>query len=89
MTKCSCKNIHDVTDSFSPVSLTGEIPTCNTGQHTVLGGYQPTSETPFKWCFTGGPMVARFYMLTWLEQVIIAVHDGKRLNTKFSLQSNL
>ena len=20
----------------------------------------PTSETPFKWCFTGGPMVARF-----------------------------
>ena len=50
----SRKNIHDVTGSFSPVifflgeKLTEEIPTGNTGHHTVLGHYHPTSETTFK-----------------------------------------
>ena len=29
-------------------------------QQAVLGHYWPTSETPFKWRFAGGPMVARF-----------------------------
>ena len=32
--------------------------------HTICGHYWPTSEMPFNWHFTGGPMVARFYMLT-------------------------
>ena len=29
-----------------------------------LGQPSPTSETPFKWRFAGGPIVARFYMRT-------------------------
>ena len=31
-------------------------------QHLMLGHHRPTpvSETPFKWRFTGGPMMARF-----------------------------
>ena len=29
-------------------------------QHTVLGHHRLASETPFKWCFAGGPMKARF-----------------------------
>ena len=32
---------------------------------TVSGHYRPTSKTPFEWRFAGGPMMARFYMLTW------------------------
>ena len=35
-----------------------------TQTETVLGHYRPTSETPFKWRFAGGPIVVRFYMLT-------------------------
>ena len=41
---------------------------CNTGpdplqitklqsQHSMLGHHRPASETPFKWRFTGGPMM--------------------------------
>ena len=30
-------------------------------QHTTVGHYQPVSETPFKWRFAGGPMMARLY----------------------------
>ena len=26
----------------------------------MLGHYQPTSETPFQWCFAGGAMMAHF-----------------------------
>ena len=29
-------------------------------QHSMLGHHRPTSETPFKWRFAGGPMMARF-----------------------------
>ena len=28
-------------------------------QHSMLGHYQHTSETPFKWRFAGGPIMAR------------------------------
>ena len=33
---------------------------------TVSGHYRPSSETPFKWRFAGGPMVAHSYMFTGL-----------------------
>ena len=29
-------------------------------QHSVNGHHRPASETPFKWRFAGGPMMARF-----------------------------
>ena len=29
------------------------------------GHYRPASETPFKWRFAGGPMVARNCILSW------------------------
>ena len=29
-------------------------------QNSMLGHHRPASETPFKWRFTGGPMMARF-----------------------------
>ena len=29
-------------------------------QHSMLGHHQPASETPFKWRFAGGPMMARY-----------------------------
>ena len=28
-------------------------------QHSMLGHNRPASETPFKWCFAGGPLMAR------------------------------
>ena len=28
-------------------------------QHSMLGQHRPASETPFKWCFAGGPLIAR------------------------------
>ena len=28
-------------------------------QHSMLGHYRLASETPFIWCFAGGPMMAR------------------------------
>ena len=28
-------------------------------QHSMLGHNRPTSETPFKWCFAGGPLMIR------------------------------
>ena len=27
--------------------------------HSMLDHYRPASETPFKWCFAGGPLMAR------------------------------
>ena len=27
----------------------------------MLGRHRHASETPFKWCFAGGPTMARFY----------------------------
>ena len=27
-------------------------------QHSILGHHWQPSETPFKWCFAGGPMMA-------------------------------
>ena len=30
-------------------------------QHSMLGHHQHASEIPFKWCFAGGPMLARLY----------------------------
>ena len=29
-------------------------------QHSMFGHYRPASETPFKWCSVGGPMMAHF-----------------------------
>ena len=34
------------------------------GNRANSGHYRPTSETPFKWRFAGGPMMAHFYMVT-------------------------
>ena len=31
-------------------------------KHTKVGNHRPTSETPFKWHFTGGPIVATHCM---------------------------
>ena len=33
-------------------------------QHAVSGHHRPSSETPFKWRFAGGPIVARFSMFS-------------------------
>ena len=30
-------------------------------QHSMLGHYRPASETPLKWRFAGGPMMASFW----------------------------
>ena len=30
-------------------------------QHSMLGHQRHASETPFKWCFAGGPMIGRIY----------------------------
>ena len=30
-------------------------------QHSILGHHQSASVTPLKWCFAGGPMLARLY----------------------------
>ena len=46
------------------LSNIGPDPLKNTklpSQHTTVGHYQPVSETPFKWRFAGGPMMARLY----------------------------
>ena len=29
-------------------------------QHSMVGHYRHASETPLKWCFAGGPMMAHF-----------------------------
>ena len=36
-------------------------------QHSMLGHHRPVSETPFKWCFTDGPMMTRFEFYTGME----------------------
>ena len=33
-------------------------------QHAISGYHRSASDTPFKWRFAGGPIVARFYKLT-------------------------
>ena len=32
-------------------------------KHVRAGDYLSAGETPFKWCFAGGPIVARYCML--------------------------
>ena len=39
------------------------------GHHRPMGHHRPSSETPFKWCFAGGPMVARF--VNWVYSLRI------------------
>ena len=29
-------------------------------QHSMLGHHRPASETPFKWCFAGGPLMVHY-----------------------------
>ena len=44
-------------------------------QHTSSGPYRPTSETPFKWRFACGPIVARFYIYILTGSVpVVFVH---------------
>ena len=40
----------------------------NPSKHTKVGHYRPTSKTPFEWRFAGGPIVARFCMLTGVSR---------------------
>ena len=35
-------------------------------RHSMLGDHWHTSETPFKWHFAGGPMMARFELYFWI-----------------------
>ena len=47
--------------SIGFLSNTGPDPLKTTklpGQHSVLGHHRPARETPFKWRFSGGPMMA-------------------------------
>ena len=41
--------------------MTHQLPS----QQIAMGHYQPANETPIKWRFAGGPILARFYMPTW------------------------
>ena len=41
-------------------------------QPSMLGHHRPTSETPFKWCFAGGPMMARFECYLTLVSTIFS-----------------
>ena len=36
----------------------------------ISGHYRSASETPFGWRFAGGPIVARFYVITGLIHVV-------------------
>ena len=48
-------------------------------QIPLLAGHQrPTSETPFKWRFAGGPMLAQHWMLAKLESFVVL--QGIRTN---------
>ena len=50
-------------DSIEFFSNTGPDPLKITklpSQHSMLGHHRPASETPFKWRFAGGPMMALF-----------------------------
>ena len=38
---------------LDPIKIT-KLPS----QHLILGYHQPARETPFKWCFAGGQMMA-------------------------------
>ena len=42
--------------------------------------YRAVSETPFKWCFAGRPMVVRFYMFTGYNSNINNNNDYVNLN---------
>ena len=35
-------------------------------QHSTLGHHRHPSETPFKWRFAGGPMMAHFFSDMWI-----------------------
>ena len=39
---------------LDPIKIT-KLPS----QHSMLGHYRHASETPFKWCFAGGPIMTR------------------------------
>ena len=63
----TCPNGYTLTRD---ATQTCPVCSCNRGnptQHTVSGHHGSTSETPFKWRFAGGPMVARFPMLTMIR----------------------
>ena len=47
-----------IMDRLQPNAFFEVRNTNNPSTHTILGNYQPTSETPFKWRWTGGPVVA-------------------------------
>ena len=57
-------------------------------QHLMLGQYRRSSETPFKWRFAGGPMMARYFWIlssliknkplskmSWTQQKIVKVES--------------
>ena len=41
------------------LSNTGPEPLDIPSQHSMLGHHRHVSETPFTWCFAGGPMMSR------------------------------
>ena len=43
-------------------------------KHVKVSHHRPTNETPFKWRFTGGPIVARYCMLAGMLWFL----NGKR-----------
>ena len=47
-------------------------------QHSMLGHHRHTSETPFQWCFAGGPMMVR--LLWYLDPA--SPHQLKKQNKK-------
>ena len=54
-------------------------------QHSTLGNHRPASETPFKWRFAGGPMMA--HLLLYLYHV--SRHEQKKKEFKKKTLSNL
>ena len=53
------KNIGFLSNTgLDPLKLT-ELPR----KHSILGNHRQARETPCKWCFAGGPMMARLYYL--------------------------
>ena len=43
----------------------------NPSKHVKAGLYGPTSETPYTWRFTGGPIVARYYTLAGIKSLTL------------------
>ena len=57
----------------------------NPCHHTVLGHNRLANERSFEWCFAGGPVVAHFYMPTWMfywNSNNLLVNDGHYLKNK-------